>query len=75
MLINSVFGRNKCTSQARRFGRRDIKRRFLVVGLPILLVGLLAGNIIRNTFAADEATTVAGRGACSRHGGVKYWTL
>ena len=52
MLINSVFGRNKRTSQARRFGRRDNRRRLIGIGIPVLLVGVLAGVYFLNSYAA-----------------------
>ncbi|MCR5572285.1 MAG: hypothetical protein K6F57_00720 [Candidatus Saccharibacteria bacterium] len=54
MLANSILRNNKRTSKARRFGRRDTRRRFLIIGLPILLVGILAGSHFLNSFAAEN---------------------
>ena len=46
MLINSIISRNRRSSRVRRNSRRDNRRRFLMIELPVLLVGALATTYI-----------------------------
>ena len=53
MLISSVFRRNKRTSRMRRISRRDIRHRFSVIGISLLLVGVFTSAWFLNANAED----------------------
>lgn len=53
MFINSFISRNRRSSRVRRNSRRDIRRRFFIFALPLLLIGALGGAHFLNANAAD----------------------